>query len=250
MKLNPREKVMLSLLGIVAVLAFSYYIIIRPPLDKIDTLRAEENTVKSQIREIERELTTGANLEEQIEELSTKIEEMTEMFYPVILTEKTIVIFDKIVEDTGIKNTTTNYGKSSVSEVKVISQKADAVNYHLKELEQKYRAIYPLPVELDTESQPDSIPAGTAIPPEMKKLEAASVTLQLQGTYEQMVTFIDSVEKLGKTVMIASLTAGKSEEELNISMEIVMYALPKLYPQDDEYFTWPYNGLYGKENPF
>jgi len=251
MKLNPRERIMLITLAILAVLAVSYFILLKPQLDKIDNLKIEKMTVEDEIKAIDLELSSGNDLDKQMEDLSLQIQEMTKVFYPEILKDKIIITLDELVVSSKVDNTSTTYGKTAVEDIKLISTSGtEAINY-LKDLVRQYRVIRPV------EGQPEEAPVDTVIPnseitPEMKRLEAISTKLTLKGTYEELVNFIKGIEALERTIIIPNLViiSNDEDDQLIANMEIIFYALPKIYEQDEEYYEWTYDNKYGKEDPF
>ena len=75
MKLTPRERTMLIFLGIIAVLAASYFFLLKPQLEKIELLTAEEAAVQQQVDAVKQGIGSIDKLKASFSEQDVKIQE-------------------------------------------------------------------------------------------------------------------------------------------------------------------------------
>lgn len=99
MKLNPREKLMLGLLLAAGILFLSYNYVISPQLVRIEDLTLELLTKESEAARIQTELASIDRIQQDIQDLTAKIHEKTEPFYPKILQRRIILLLDEVFED-------------------------------------------------------------------------------------------------------------------------------------------------------
>jgi type IV pilus assembly protein PilO len=253
MKVTNREKVMLCILAIVAVFALTYYAVIKPQMDKIEKLTLKNLDLKQEVETVKAELATIGSLEAEIDMLDQELQKKTERFYPIIYQDRFIVLFDRLIKDTGIKCGGIAFSAPSLLQVK--AQKAKTPQqYPLKDLADKYRAITE---NNNTGSvQNDSAQStGKQTAKESKALatvsETMSVTLQIQASYNNWMTFLKNIEALNRTAVVQDLVlADDNTGILSGSILVNIYAVPKLKDSDNEYLEWPFTGKYGKTNPF
>ena len=254
MKLNPREKIMLIALAILIVLAGSYFLLIKPELDQIDLLKIEKDELEIKIDEINKELSMGSKIDADIMELDILVEEMTKDFYPEILKDKIIVLLDDLVNKTNIENDSVVFSKIMIQAIKLNSiTDGSSISYPLNDLANEYLAMHPLEEveEVVTEESIGPVIDTSGISIDEKKIKSMSIKFQLNGTYEQLTSFIKEIEALERSVVITDLVVVKGEEEQLLSnMDVIFYAIPKMYEQDEEYYEWEYENEYGKVDPF
>lgn len=249
MKLNAREKIMLIVLGAAAVVALSFFLLIRPQLDRAEELRVQQDNLREQIETMEREILRGEGIREGIQELNQKIEEMTVVFYPEILMDRIIVLLDEIVRNTEIVNPGMTFARPEIETVRMAAEAPEEVPFALQDLAVRYREL--LPREDQEIAAEENILPASDLPEHLRSLEAIVIQLNLEGTYEQMIAFMSEIENLERSILITNLVAVSNEEgELVIVMELVMYAIPKVHDQDPEFYEWPFEDVYGKDNPF
>lgn len=111
MKLNPREKVMLAILGLAAAIFLSYYFVLMPKMENISTLRMQLTEKESEVARVRTEIASAAQLDEEHEILTVQIEEETINFYPEILQKRIILLLDEIFGSTGVTADNTGFSQ-------------------------------------------------------------------------------------------------------------------------------------------
>lgn len=257
MKLSSRERIMLYVLAVLAILAIGYFLFIKPQLDKVDTMKIDEDALNVQIQSLDSELALSDQLDTDIEDIKVKIDEMTKPFYPEILKDKIMLILEDLIVKSGIESTAINYGSILVNVVKLdLAAASEEEIYSIKTYADNYKSIMNIEDQTGTEAQPAE-EATSDVPAEERKLESFTVKLQIESTYEQLINFIKEVEALDKTIVVTSVitvtgsTATTEEEEAVVTeeeeeedkivatVEIVFYAITKITDQDEDYYIWP-----------
>jgi type IV pilus assembly protein PilO len=82
MKLTKREAFLLKVMGVVAVLALSYYFIIAPEMEKLTSVGEELITKSLEVETVKAEIGSIPKLEEEITGLRGTIQTSSEEFYP------------------------------------------------------------------------------------------------------------------------------------------------------------------------
>ena len=260
MRISNREKVMLGILAAIALLAFSYYIIFKPQLEKIGNFALESAELKLEVQKTETEIASIPLLETMLIELEKSVEKKTEKFYPEILQDRIILIIDNLIKKTQVASPSSAYSQISIAQIQTVTP-GQPLKFPAKELVEEYIASK----GVDEQEKQEGSNQQTA-PEQSKKsgekaavteaqpaeVQSISVTLQFEGNYEQAIRLIKEVEALKRTIVIPDLALAYTEENnlLTGSMRINFYALPKITQQDEEYLEWPYNNRYGKSNPF
>ena len=259
MKLTAREKIMLIVLGIMAVLAASYYFILKPQLEKIDMLIIEQELVSQKVEEVKREITSGGELKISFENEDKRIAEQSARFYPEIFQPKLIVILDGLIEDSGIKVSSLTFTPRDIGDVNDVASNSSLI-HPMEPLTESYKLMTATQSAIELLEQiasmtstgtvqADAGNAGNEVPAILDKM---TVDIEYSATgYEQVKAFIKGLEELNRTLVVNNLNMEDMDNNtLSGTINVTFYALPKLHAQDSEYLDWPYNNLYGKNNPF
>ncbi len=111
MKLKPREKLMLMILGAVGIIYLSYYFLIQPQLQHIGDLSIELVTKESEVFRLRAEIASVDKLSEEIDAVNAQITEKTTGFYPEILQKRIILLLDDVFTETGMEADSTGFSQ-------------------------------------------------------------------------------------------------------------------------------------------
>jgi Tfp pilus assembly protein PilO len=234
MKLTKREAFLLKLMGVVAVLALSYYFIIAPEITKLTSVGEELLAKSLEVETVKAEINSISQLEEEITSLQNTIQASSEEFYPDILQKKLIVILDKVFQDTGVAADSLGFSQVTLKTADSGEQAASAESQPAQE----------------NDTGEGEAKAVTASAPQ---IETMSVTIPLFGTYEQIVDLIQQLEAMNRVIIINSLQMAQGEDgKVSGGMNLDFYALSKLAlsSSDPDYLDWPYNSPHGAASPF
>ncbi len=256
MKLTTREKIMLIVLGIITVLAASYYLMIKPQLEKIDLLIIEQEAVSQKVDEVKKEIASGGKLKMSFENEDKRIAEQSAWFYPEIFQPKLILVLDDLIADSGIKVSSLTFTPRDIGDVNYVEPNSHLI-HPLEPSAESYRlmagtATTKGAIDLLNQMTSKASTSGAAIQANPAIIEKMTVDIQYDATdYERVLAFIKGLEAQNRTLVIDHLNMeDDGGNVLKGNIAVTFYSLPKLHDQDTEYLDWPYNDLYGKSNPF
>lgn len=254
MKISMREKIMLLVLSLVGLLALSYYAVFSPQLDKIQKLTFEESDYMMKVEEVKLQVASIDKLEADIKVLEESFLNKTIPYYPEIIQEKLIIIMDDIVNKTRISLKTISFGTTALVDPPVPFLQ-DVLPYPLKDIVNEYTTVTKEKqadnTNNDQAATQNSVQTPDAASIKVTQVESMDITMQIEGSYEQWLSFIKEIEALKRMVVIKNLAISSlGIDKLSSEIQIAFFALPKIREQDAEYLDWPYKGIYGKINPF
>lgn len=282
MKMTVREKIMLMVLGGVAVVALFYYFLVTPQLDKLVSLRTEQQKILQEVKRVKAEVATLDSVTKQSEEMDARIAEKTTRFLPVILQDKLTTVLNGLIQKTAVKAQSAGFAVMKVVPLEA-PKEAPKQESLVNQMVDEYKKVNGQTTGEKTEqngqqAQQSNQQAGQSNGASQKDqnsqktqqnqnaktaqaqaqsqqqqnlAEGLTVTIQFTASYEQLMQFVKSMEALNRTILVNNLVISKAEGNLlKGSIMIDFYALPKIQEQDQDYFRWPYNGAYGKSNPF
>lgn len=286
MKLTARERILLGVLAIVGIIAISYYFVLKPQIEKIEQLTLEDIGLQQEVGSVKADLAVIENLNTEIKTILAGLEEKTKRFYPVILQDRFIILFDKLVTDNAVECSSITYSPPVPAPIAAPVQQP-VQPYPLKDLAENYRSIggnskINESTVNSTEQNNGAVASQQNAPQTSQQQgpalvassETMTVTLQVTGKYDQWMNFIKSIEALNRTVIIQNLVfaggntgsgtvntaagnpsagaanaaaaagipgigTGDIKEGIAGSIQLNIYAVPKLQDQDKEYMEWP-----------
>ncbi len=254
MKLTKREKIMLSILGILAIFAVSYFFLFKPKIDEITLLINEAATYSAKIQQIKNELTDANGIDNEYAKLDKSTAEKTVAFYPVILQDKLIVVVNDIINRTSIKSNSISFSDITIRTVRSGTDEEEVV-FPAKQLVDQYFGISSpvkgknLTDKAKTAEINEKSQDGSQEPVDL--VGCISVKIEYGGNYKQITDFINAVENLKRNVLLSDMEMEMDQNGLLKGTLILdFYSLPKIHEQDQEYFKWTFNGSYGTDNPF
>lgn len=103
MRISSREKWLLVMLVVIALIAGWYYFLLTPTEDKIAELEVEKSLKAAEKSEIELKLASEPSLDKRIETLEATLTKASEKFYGDLSQEEMLMIIDKIKADVPIE---------------------------------------------------------------------------------------------------------------------------------------------------
>lgn len=260
MKLTIREKLMLGILAIVGLIALAYFFVIKPQSEKIAQLTLEAASLEQEVQMVKAELASIDGLEEEIKTMDEELQKKTERFYPRIYQDRFIVLFNKLVSDTGVTCSAITFSEPMLMQVPAQAVQPAQV-YPLKDMAESYKTLKEKAEGSMAQNTGDASAAagtqqaGAQAPQQGVTVTAASetmtVTLQIRASYTRWMSFLKKIETLDRTAIVQNLTLADDDTGILSGNIIVnIYGVPKLQEQDKEYLEWPFNGRYGRTNPF
>lgn len=252
MKASKREKFLLGIL-LTAVISVVYYqFIYIKQVAKINEKKDIKNTLETKYDEVIQTINTLDSRKESIKVLNSSIVDKSSRFYPTILQEKIIIELDTLLENSGLK---ANIAFSPM-EVAVVESFSIPLKSNDKSTLDGFVNEYNIenvPATNEEEANSDN-DVNTQVQGEEEggdTLEQLKVAINFSGSYEALKKFIVEVENYSRIINITNISlTPSSETDVNGSMNLEFYAIPKLGEEDMEYLKWTLKNTYGKDTPF
>lgn len=269
-KISRREKVMLGVLCIAAIITAYYNLIYSPQKQKINTLIAEKAKYDEELTLLSKEALNLQNIQKNTKIINADILGLSEDLLPPIPEEKLILIMDDLINKSKL-----NIGGFTISNSSLESAEAVAVDNlekqksSLEVIVEEYIALNNGEEKISKEDTTNTEKKDTEVTKENKEeskentttenkeaekilgstVEKVSISMGYQGTYDELNAFIKAVEDFSGKIIINNLTISASETKVTGNMTLDFYFIPKINATG-EYMPWIYNAKYGKDNPF
>ncbi|MDF2520914.1 MAG: hypothetical protein K0R84_1542 [Clostridia bacterium] len=242
MKLTKREKILLVILGLCAVLALLYYAVITPQLSMVSKLEGKAQEYSQTLESIKSKASTENPVFKEYKILNAKAQGFMQGYYPSIIQESILIMLDSKIKESGIEVSTISFTEPAWVQLSQSKEEQPQQSNELKELaEQITGEAKAAPAAQNKESKENVL----------STVENMTVSIAFQGTYNQFYSFLKAVEQENRSIVVSSVKLA-SNGSTAIEGEIILdfYAIPKPFEQDDEYLKWSIDGDYGKINPF
>lgn len=253
MKLSQREQILLIALIFIVVIFGSYFLLLKPQFEKIDSLKAEEETLQAKYDEFVVGMDPKHPVYKQRTIADTKVKEISSLFFPELRQEKFILLLGEQMEVAGINPqdvTFTNIESGADLKEAETSTDNEEKTEEFKLLEEMLSTYYGIEKE-----KPVDIEALKAENEEIQKLMKSvrrqSLTLNYSGDIFSLLLFLNELESYSRRIVVENVemhSTGIGEQES--SVQLTYYAIPKLHKQDDDFMAWNLIGPYGKVDPF
>ena len=255
-KISRREKAMLGILCIVAIITAYYNLVYSTQKQKIDILVKDKNKYDEELILIRKETINLKNIEKDTKILNANILGLSEDLLPQIAQEKLILIMDDLIKKSKLNTGGFTIANSALE----TAEKVDAVA-----LQKQKSSIGVIVDEYDAiNNGEEKVSAGTTSTDKKEKVatqnkegekkvgstvEKVSISMDYDGTYDEVKAFIKAVEDFPEKIIINNLTIANSETTVKGKLTLDFYFVPKINSAE-EYMTWSYKAKYGKDNPF
>lgn len=274
MKISKKEKKMLLFLGIFAIGILYYQFGYTTLVQKVE----EKTTIKNDIEEKYNKAMANINSIEiqksKVKILKTKIDEQAAPFYPTISQEHLILEIDKLIKESGLEGGIT----FEVTEVKGVesikksendknlaesSLQGDADEYNYKygeskedkdDVSKKSNTEDANKSNQNSTNSENNDPSKSAQDTKSSKANTVTqikVNVNFNGSYESVVKFLNAIGEYKKKIPVCTINMSeKNLEEVAGSVNMIIYAVPKIDDEISEYLNWNINNTYGKSKPF
>lgn len=279
LKITKYKKILVIVFVVVILLGGYYKFVFIPQVNKIYQLNLKNEEYERQIKEEEKTRNLNKKLVEEIRNVNKKINISVTRLFPNIDQEKFIVLLDDMISKSGIKCNNINFSEVSIEKVSEEEEKSSKESM-LETLLKEYKALRGQKQDNSTEENEKDKKTADNNNKDSKKVvpeaEKMSITIAYEGTYENIMKFIDEIKAFDKRIIIKdiSLGTGSSTDNNNddnniiinnyvvndsytenngqVSGNIVLefYAVPKFADEEDDYLKREFNNDYGKQNPF
>lgn len=257
MNLTKRESILLLALLLFAILFVEYQLVYVPGMARYEELTLENDKVENEVNEINRLIGSVPDIKARREKVLNDVAAAGEPFYDSLNEDALLWSTHDLLVKSGMTPVAYNTTERNISNLEIKTESVAELNYRLQELANAYaNADEP---ETNTSTTPTPAPTPVPAPPsesgseEIDGIEGYSVNVSFTGSYDQIRTFLTSIEDLKKTITVTmlSLEPAGTPGQLNGWILINYYGAKKIVPQEDPTNSWllsPYTG--GSGSPF
>lgn len=276
MNISKKEKLWLSILGIVAI-GFIYYQFVFLYLEKtVENKEAQEREIETKYNNAKDEIEKMDSKRSKVKILNAKISDEAKGVYPTVSQEHIILEIDKLLKDNGLEGGM-EFDAVELDAVDVI-KKSDKDKGNLKSTIQatadKYNNSYG---KSKDEKNSDDLESNTkeenqtndkaksneksntsnSTKKDDKKSNPNKVIkmkgkVKFYGTYQNVVKFVKSIGEREKN-KICLYGIGMDINDISWvkgEVGIGIYSVPKIDDTISDYLNWTLNNTYGKSEPF
>ncbi len=240
--MNRREKILLSLLALIAAGFLFYNFIYLANQEKLASKEIEVAAKKEEAERILNAVNMEKDLNFELQSLNFEVSNMTEPYLAELDQENAILFFNRYFEAYDLSVTSLNFSQVALSSMTYDPNPpaTSTPNYPLLDLKEDY---------LDIES--NGIAEKELQPPRNATAESLTVSFDFQGDYYDWLDFLDFLQT-NQIEFVLSNMAMSSNEDGTVSgnTAVSLYSIPKLH--DHEQMDWVWSDVieYGRANPF
>ena len=246
MKINKREKTLLFVLAL-GVVGFGYYKVVWDyQYNKLKDLKSKELKVKQEYNDDVKMVNSIEPNKEEINIFNSEIQNLTSGFYSNISQPNIILELNNLMNDTNVK------GTMSFSEIKTmpVMDKQEGDSSSKSENDENKNQIQGIVNDYNniTDKKKNEDKKNKK-QEEIYNLNQMTVSLSVNGTYDNVMKFIKSIEENPKHINILNFNlSAQTDGNVSANMNIQLVAIPKIDASKEEFTTA--DDKYGKENPF
>ena len=246
MKINKREKTLLFVLAL-GVVGFGYYKVVWDyQYNKLKDLKSKELKVKEEYNHDVKMVDSIEPNKEEINIFNSEIQNLTAGFYSNISQPNIILELNNLMNDTNVK------GTMSFSEIKTmpVMDKQEGDSSSKSENDENKNQIQGIVNDYNniTDKKKNEDKKNKK-QEEIYNLNQMTVSLSVNGTYDNVMKFMKSIEENPKHINILNFNlSAQTDGNVSANMNIQLVAIPKIDASKEEFTTA--DEKYGKENPF
>lgn len=246
MKINKREKTLLFVLAL-GVVGFGYYKVVWDyQYNKLKDLKSKELKVKQEYNDDVKMVNSIEPNKEEINIFNSEIQNLTSGFYSNISQPNIILELNNLMNDANVK------GTMSFSEIKTmpVIEKQEGDSSSKSENDENKNQIQGIVNDYNNiTNKKKNEDNKDKKQEEIYNLNQMTVSLSVNGTYDNVIKFMKSIEENPKHINILNFNlSAQTDGNVSANMNIQLVAIPKIDDSKEEFTTA--DEKYGKENPF
>jgi type IV pilus assembly protein PilO len=259
MKLSKREKALVSILLLAAIVYFGYQFVPFEKIFKLSALEDEYSQKKSTYDTMSRNIIVKTTYEKKVQELTTEINNINML--TDLNQEQIIVFLNKYLANNNIDANSINFTDIVVnavdtSEQKVDSRKKSSFESMMDNINPSSTVVGNI-TETDSQTQADSKDkqqdASKTTDKEESTVDTISVNVSFESSYSDMIKFIDAIQNNPIDIAITNInTLSDDGNSIQGAMTLNFYSVPKLdgFVEQNKDWVWEDIMQSGKINPF
>lgn len=271
MRISNREKTLLCIVGTVAVAVLYYNFVFTSQSEKLKQKRSERAAIEQKYENALAEIKTIEQRKTELAEYKETAEKLSEKYYPEIIQEKLIKEVKALMEKNNLKGDyswqernanelesltpeilslpessvkaladviKSELGGDSTKESNSTSNnKTIASNTNTENNEAQSTETSTATAETDTAS----VQQTTTSSGEKSGVAPVQMVLAInfKGNYDSLHSFVKDIEEYGRVVVSSALsTSWSSATDLQGTINVEFYSVPKINDDDNEYLDW------------
>lgn len=241
MKISKREKILLTILLITAIVFLFYKFIFLKNKANLEALKNEYEQKNIQYEEMMEKIKQKNYYSAEYKKANFEVNEITKQFLPEIEQEKVIVFINKYILKNNIQ--APSIGFTDVTFTSSVSNKepTEEKDYLLRNLKNQIKNIT---VENQDTSKDEQTIEGASY-------EVMTMNLSYNAEYGDLLQFINNLQTNEINTNISNVNFIRNEDNtIQGTITMSLYSIPKLH--DHENMEWVWNDLiaFGRSNPF
>lgn len=273
MKISNREKIMLCVLAIIGIGFIYYNFGYLNEKAKIDLKIQERNELEEKYNRALETINSLDDKKSDVKILKSKIENQALIFYPTISEEHIILELDKLLIDSQLEGSIAFEPITSETVESMEWDKGNKNESTLQNIVDEYKGItgntgnseknYKSDIKENdinstnakngiSENNVDNNDSNESVDKNKENtVYCLKGSINFTGTYDGIIKFLNSISNYDKKIVITNISISESGlNEITGSMNLEIYAVPKVDDELEEYIKWELNNTYGKEIPF
>lgn len=276
MTISNKEKIMLSILGII-IISFGYYkFVYCLQMNKIEEQTKQKNEIEQKYNNAMNTINSIENKKSDVKILKAKINDESLPFYPTISEEHLILELDKLLKDSGLEGSITFEpivsdsiesveGKDKILAESSLQGMVDQYNSEKGNNEENNSASEKTKQnnnstssssnknEVSNNNDKTSITNNTNNSTNQKKntVHYLKCVVDFEGNYEGLNKLLNTIGKNEKKIVVNSVNLSQDTlDSIQGTINLEIYSVPKINDELESYLKWNLNNTYGKSVPF
>jgi len=219
MKINEKEKLLITVLAIVLIAVFYFMFLMPPVIDNIQALKEQTVKVENDIAVVQRTVEESDAEKEKYKFLNARINTFCQNFFPRLEQERIIMVLDQLLEQSGLQGKHINFSEAS------------NLSYNLY--------------------LPDKISEIQSL----QDLPSQEATVGYTGSFNSLLSFLGKVDDYKQKILVKDvnlINASTKDNESNLTgiVALEFYAIPTMLEGTIEDLTWAEEDVNGISDPF
>ncbi|KEH86181.1 hypothetical protein Z967_07005 [Clostridium novyi A str. 4540] len=251
LKISEKEKILLIIVGILALVVLYYQFSFTKQSEKIKALSDQRTELQEKVDSLPQLKIKNEKRKKEIKIVNANIYDSSSTFFPEIIQEKIITTLDDMINKCNVQCNSMSTSEP-VTETFKDEDKKDSKEKEKNPLEDLVNKYNDLEGNTSVKGREDK-PKKTSNSKDEKSEPMAthlSITVNFTGSYGNVLKFIDEIKGFYKRILISNISFAVDEKGISGNMVLDFYAIPKIYNDDTEYTQWNFADEYGRVDVF
>ena len=251
LKISEKEKILLIIVGILALVVLYYQFSFTKQSEKIKALSDQRTELQEKVDSLPRLKIKNEKRKKEIKIVNANIYDSSSTFFPEIIQEKIITTLDDMINKCNVQCNSMSASEPVTETFKDEDKKdsKDKEKNPLEDLVNKYNDLEGNTSVKGREDKPKKVSNSKDEKSEPMATHL-SITVNFTGSYANVLKFIDEIKGFYKRIVISNISFAVDEKGISGNMVLDFYAIPKIYNDDTEYTQWNFADEYGRVDVF